>query len=216
MIRSILLDLGKVIVPFDFAIGYKLLEKRCGHSPALLRERIRATGLVPQFETGLIGSREFVSRLCERVGLHLSFDEFAEIWSAIFDRKTLIPEGFLERLHASYRLILVSNTNALHFEMIRENYPVLRHFDRFVLSYEVHAMKPSPVIFNAAIEAAAANPDECFFTDDIPEYVEGARLCGIDACVFEDFRQLQHDLSDRGVIWDFDRSDKNVQLESDA
>ena len=95
--------------------------------------------------------------------------------------------------------MLVSNTNAIHFEMIRENYPLLRHFDALILSYEVQAMKPSPRIFEAAVRAAGCLPEECFFTDDIPEYVEAARAQGIDACVFEGFERLQQDLKNRGV-----------------
>ncbi len=202
MIRSILLDLGKVIVPFDFTIGYKRMEERCGHSPEEIRERIRATGLVPQFETGLIEPEMFVEKLCRDVGIDLTYAEFAEIWSSIFSRNTLIPDSFLQSLHERYRLVLVSNTNAIHFQMIRENYPLLRHFDACILSYEVKAMKPSPAIFEAALAVAEAPASECFFTDDIPEYVEAACRMGIDAVQFHGFGQLRIDLSVRGVTWD--------------
>ncbi len=34
----------------------------------------------------------------------------------------------LEGIARDYRLVLLSNTNAIHFEMLRENYPLLRHF----------------------------------------------------------------------------------------
>ena len=199
VIRAILLDLGKVIVPFDFLIGYRALESRCGVSPDEIRARIRKTGLVPQLETGLIEPQHFVDRLCSEIGVALSYPDFCEIWSSIFARQTLIPDSFLKQLHVNHKLVLVSNTNAIHFEMIRENYPLLRHFDALILSYQVRAMKPSPVIFEAAVEAAGCKPGECFFTDDIPEYAEGARRCGIDAVTFEGFEQLQQELRARGV-----------------
>jgi putative hydrolase of the HAD superfamily len=86
--------------------------------------------------------------------------------------------------------------------MIRARYPILRHFDAYVLSYEVGAMKPEPRIYAAAIEAAQCAPQECFFTDDIPEYVEGARQAGIDAVVFEGAEALERELRARGVVWD--------------
>lgn len=199
MVRAVLFDLGKVIVPFDFMIGYRALEAECGLTPETIRRRIAETGLVPQLETGLVDPREFVDRLCAGLGVRLSYPRFCEIWSSIFSRQTLIPDSFLKHLHGKYRLVLVSNTNAIHFEMIRENYPLLRHFDALILSYEVQAMKPSPRIFEAAVRAAGCLPEECFFTDDIPEYVEAARAQGIDACVFEGFERLQQDLKNRGV-----------------
>src|SRR6185437_8830122 len=98
---------------------------------------------------------------------------------SIFLPHTLIPEAMLEGLARNRRLVLLSNTNAIHFEMIRENYPLLRHFHAYVLSYEVGAMKPLPLIYQRAIAAAGCLPEECFFTDDIPDYVEAARAQGI-------------------------------------
>ncbi len=202
MIQAILLDLGKVIVPFDFSIGYRALQARCGLEPDSIRERIRATGLVPRFETGLVEPREFVKSLCREIGVDLNYSEFCEIWSSIFSRETLLPDAFLASLHRRYRLVLVSNTNAIHFEMIRDNYPLLAHFDECVLSYEVQAMKPSARIFEAAVRAARCPPDQCFFTDDIQEYVDGARSYGIDAVLFQGLSKLENDLLNRGVTWE--------------
>jgi putative hydrolase of the HAD superfamily len=201
VIRAILIDLGKVIVPFDFAIGYKAMQALCGTAPDILRERIRETGLVPQFEQGLIDSGDFVKRLCTHLRLEIGFVEFCDIWNSIFARETLLPEAFIVALHENYRLILVSNTNAIHFGMIRDNFPIMRHFDRWVLSYEVNAMKPAPQIYESAIEAARCRPEECFFTDDLAENVDAAQSLGIDAVQFHDYAQLRSELQARGVVW---------------
>jgi HAD superfamily hydrolase (TIGR01509 family) len=96
--------------------------------------------------------------------------------------------------------VLLSNTNRIHFEGILANYPLLRHFDRYVLSYEVGAMKPDTLIYEKAIKAAGCRPEECFFTDDIEEYVEGAKRMGIDAVQFQSAAQIREELSLRGVL----------------
>ena len=114
---------------------------------------------------------------------------------------TLIPEPIIQGLAARYRLVLLSNTNAIHFDMIRRSYPVLRHFHDLILSYEVKAMKPDPVIYRAAIAAAGCRPEECFYTDDIADYVEGARRMGIDAVQFRGSEALEQDLRERGIEW---------------
>ena len=99
--------------------------------------------------------------------------------------------------------VLVSNTNTLHFEMIRETYGhLLRHFDHLVLSYEVHAMKPQAEIFQAAVERAGCRPQECFYTDDIAAYIEAARRMGIDAVTFESRIQLEGEMRRRGIEWE--------------
>jgi FMN phosphatase YigB (HAD superfamily) len=70
-----------------------------------------------------------------------------------------------------------------------------------VLSYEVKAMKPRPEIYRAAVECAGCRPGECFYTDDIPAYVEAARSLGIDAVQFESAAQTERELAARGIHW---------------
>ena len=63
-------------------------------------------------------------------------------------------------------------------------------------------MKPSPLIYEAALARAGCLPAECFFTDDIPEYVAGAIKAGIDAVQFQSESQIKQELSKRGVSWE--------------
>lgn len=199
MIKAIIFDLGRVIIPFDFNRGYSRLEALCGIPAAEIPGRIAPTGLVPRFESGQIESRDFVEQLSTHLGLNAPYEKFCEIWSSIFLPEPLVPESMLAAIARKYPLILLSNTNALHFEMVRENYPILRHFHSFVLSYKVGAMKPSPLIYEKAIEAAGCSPGECFFTDDIAAFVEGAKQQGIDAVQFHSAAQIQAELHRRGV-----------------
>src|SRR2546423_6468239 len=69
-------------------------------------------------------------------------------------RSTLFPYTTLFRSIAQrFRLLLLSNTNAIHFPMLLKTYPLLRHFHSTILSYEVRALKPSPVIYREAIRS---------------------------------------------------------------
>jgi FMN phosphatase YigB (HAD superfamily) len=199
MIKAIIFDLGRVLVPFDFKRGYARLEPLCGIPAAEIPDRLRPTGLVQRFESGGIESRDFFDQFSKHLNLNATYDDFCEIWSSIFLPETLIPDSMIAALARDYPLILLSNTNAIHFEMIQENYPILRHFRDFVLSYKVGAMKPSPLIYQAAIEKACCRPEECFFTDDIAEYVAGAREQGIDAVQFHSAEQIRNELRSRGV-----------------
>ena len=201
MVKTVIFDLGRVIIPFDFSRGYAEIEKACGMPAAEIPKRIGSTDLVKRFETGLVGNKEFVAEISRMLGLKVSYREFCEMWSAIFLPETLIPESLLEGLKKHYRLLLLSNTNGIHFDMVRERYPLLRHFDHYVLSHEVKAMKPAPAISQAAIEQAQCLPGECFFTDDIEMYVEGARKAGIDAVQFTGLEALEKEMRARGIRW---------------
>ena len=201
VIKAVLLDLGNVIVPVDFSRCHAAFEQVCSFPAQEIPARLRPTGLVERFETGRITPEEFVNEVCGILGMRVSTPQFWEIWSSIFLPETLLPESLVEGLRRRQRLLLLSNTNAIHFAMVEERYPLLRHFDDFVLSFRVGATKPSPVIYREAIARAGCQPDECFYADDIGKFVEAARQEGIFAVQFQSREQLEAELGARGITW---------------
>jgi putative hydrolase of the HAD superfamily len=199
VIKTVIFDLGKVIISFDFKRGYQRLEKICKYSAAEIPQRIGSTDLVKRFETGLVEPEDFVRQISAILDLHISYEQFCEIWSSVFLPDPLIPESMLAGISQRYHLLLLSNTNAIHFQMVEQTYPLMRHFHERILSYRVRAMKPSPVIYREALAHAACRPEECFYTDDIVDYVDGAKREGIDAVQFESCAQIQRELATRGV-----------------
>ncbi len=201
MIKTIIFDLGKVIIPFDFQRGYDRMAPLCGYAASHIPDRLRSCDLVARFESGQVEPEMFVKELSELLDLKVDYAEFREIWSSIFLPHTLIPESLIEALKRRYRLVLLSNTNAIHWEMVSQRYPLLKHFDEYVLSYRVGALKPAPKIYREAIRAGQCRPEECFFTDDIAAYVEGARQECFEGVQFECREQIESELNLRGVHW---------------
>jgi len=201
LIKTIIFDLGKVIIPFDFKRAYERIAPHCSYSTEQIPERLRTTDLVNRFECGAIEPEPFFDQLSRILELKVDFGEFQEIWGGIFLPETLVPASLISALRARYRMLVLSNTNVIHFELVREKYPIIALFHDHVLSYEVGAMKPSPAIYQEALRRAECAPDECFFTDDIPAYVEAARTHGMDAVQFQNAAQIERELRDRGVEW---------------
>lgn len=189
-------------MPLDFAQGYTAISKFCSYPAAEIPQRLASTDLITRFESGQIEPEKFAEQLSGILGLKIDYDEFCAVWSSIFLPHTLVSEELLDRVKRHHRLLLLSNTNAIHFEMLRRTYPILGRFDGLVLSYEVGAMKPSPRIYREAVARAGCRPEECFFTDDVLAYVEGARKEGIDAVQFESREQIERELRSRGVDLD--------------
>ncbi len=200
-VRAIVLDMGNVLVSFDFRRAYARLEPLSPRPIAEFLTDLRASGIVKLLETGRMEPADFVARFQALLGAPMSYGDFCSIWSSIFLPDPLIPDPLLASLASRYPMVLLSNTNAIHFEMIERNYGFLRHFSHRVLSHEAGAAKPSPEIYRLAIARAGCEPGECFFADDIPEFVEGARREGMDAVRFESAASLEADLRARGVVW---------------
>ncbi len=197
--KALLFDLGRVLVYFDFARAYTALEALCPGGVPEIRRRLSATDLVRRLETGQLPPHDFHAACCDLLELRLDYPRFCGVWTSIFTHE-LLPESLLEDLSKRYRLVLLSNTNPIHFEMIRAAYPHLRHFHDLVLSYEVGALKPEAAIYRAAIERAGCAPAECFYTDDIAEFIEAGRHAGLDAVQFQSREQLEAELRARGIL----------------
>jgi glucose-1-phosphatase len=196
---AILFDLGKVLIPFDFSLAYNRMADRCGVLPEKVRFDLAATDLFQTFESGRIESREFADGVGQLLSFPGNFEEFCAIWTAIFLPDPLLPDSLITGLRKNHRTLIVSNTNAIHFDMLRKTYSILDHFDDYVLSFQVHAMKPAAEFYEAAVRAAGCPVERCLFIDDLIENVDGAREAGMDAIHFHSRSQLESELASRGL-----------------
>lgn len=199
---ALLFDLGDVIVGLDFGKAYDAAARLSRFSVEEIPRIISRAHLANPYERGEISNQQFHQRFCEVLEMDLDYDQFEQLWGNMFQPELLLPDKFLRGLTRNYRLLLLSNTNDIHFRFIREHYPVLRHFDDFVLSYEVGVMKPDAGIYAEALRRAGVPASECFFVDDKQINVDAARKAGMDAVRFEGRERLESQLSERGVQWE--------------
>jgi FMN phosphatase YigB (HAD superfamily) len=200
VIKTIFFDLGNVIIPFDFKRAYAKLQLLCDYPVTEIPQRMRGTDLVSRFESGQIAAEQFVKEFSAVLEIRIGYEEFCDLWTSVFLPEPLIQESLLEDLGRRFPLMILSNTNPIHFHMLEAHYPLLSRFDHSVLSYEVGALKPSAKIFEAAIARAGCEAQECFFTDDLAVNVEAARENGMDAVQFQSAAQLEGELRTRRLL----------------
>lgn len=179
-IKTIISDLGNVVMFFDWSIAYERFRPYCA---TLLPEVKHATERYPflaDFECGKISSEELYANMSDLLKMRLPFETFAQIWSDIFTPNTAMID-FFKNISTEVRLVLLSNTNELHYSFIRKHFPdALSMFeDRVVLSYEAGCIKPDKRIYRNALTKAGCNPEECIYIDDIKEYADAAQSLGI-------------------------------------
>lgn len=197
-IDVITFDLGNVLVRVDHLEFCRRLAALAGTSEDAVFAAVFASNLEPGFDTGRLSAREFFEKIREHFQVPLTFERFATWWNNIFFP---MPEmaPVVTHLSARYPLYLLSNTNALHFQFIRENYPLLDRFTRFVLSYEVGSRKPEPAIYQHLIRQTGTDPQRILFIDDKLPFVEAAQAQGLQAWQFTDQPTLQRRLQEAGL-----------------
>ena len=200
MIEVIYFDLGKVIVDFDHSRAARELLKV---TPLSLEEAMAVLmdgELVSGYETGRLSSQEHYREVCRRLQMEVSMNKFRELWGSMFLPEPLLSERFLQALKKHYRLMLLSNTNEIHFDFLIEHYPILKVIEERLLSYQAGCMKPEARIFELAIYKAGVAPENIFFTDDRPENIEAAKRAGIQALLFRSEAQLKRDMLSQGMV----------------
>ena len=199
MTRALLVDLGKVLVGFDHQVTCDRIAEATGASAGRLRPVLFGV-LEASFDRGHLSPPEFF-RACEkRAELpRLSDDVWTGAWRDIFHP---LPGAIaaLARVRPGIRRILVSNTNALHWEGVLRVFDPSEHFDALVLSFRVGAVKPESEFWDAALEAARCAPGECLYADDRPELVGAATARGIPGFVVHDTDSFTAGLDERGLL----------------
>jgi putative hydrolase of the HAD superfamily len=87
---------------------------------------------------------------------------------------------------AGKRVAILSNMPRELGEALKVKTDKLNCFDHVTLSYEVHAVKPEPAIYEHCLEGIGTSPEQTLFLDDKIANVQGAELLGIRAIQFLD------------------------------
>jgi len=199
-IEVILFDLGNVILPFShYQIAEKLsrfTQEREFQDPQKIFSYLFdfEKGAVNGYETGKASSTEFFQSLKGLLHLSISFEKFIPIWNDIFTEDREVSE-IIRSLKGKKRLGLISNTNSLHFDYILSTFPIIRTFDKWILSHEVGFKKPAVEIFQRAIEWASVKPEQILLIDDTKGHVEVAVSLGMQGLHFISANQLKEELS---------------------
>lgn len=200
---AIIFDFGNVIAFFDYTKACARLAEPLGLSGDQLLSRVRDNGileLVARYESGQIRTSEFVESAQGLAGLPIDDGQFAAAWADIFWINEPVARIARALKEAGHRLVLGSNTNALHSDHYRQKFrDELACFDRLILSHEVGHLKPSSRFYEACVEAAGLPASDCVFIDDLEENVRGARGAGLRAIHYQSPAALLDALGGSGV-----------------
>jgi putative hydrolase of the HAD superfamily len=198
MIKTVYFDLGNVLLFFSLPKMFAQMATCTGMSPSAVQGLLYGTELRELYEKGLIDTEQLYRTFLKHAPHPFSLHEFMAAFSNIFTPNTDLWPVIESLKNQGIRLVILSNTSECHFNYAYSHYPILHQFDHKILSYEVGAWKPDPSIFTHALKHSQCAPEECFYTDDIPEFIAGAKKAGLHGELFTDVPALKQHLIDRG------------------
>lgn len=181
MIKTIIFDFGNVFINLNIEAAHKHALETF-EIESLSEEMLAFNSF---YEQGLISTDEFLQFYIENFP-KLSRKDLIDIWNYMlkyFPKKRL---EFLKKLKSSskYELILLSNTNELHINYIKDNVSFYEDFkncfDAFYLSHEINLVKPNQDIFEFVLNENKLKAEECLFIDDNTDNIETAKRLNIN------------------------------------
>jgi HAD superfamily hydrolase (TIGR01509 family) len=175
---AIVFDLGKVLVDFDYSLATQKISARSLHPPAEAELFANLADLLVDYETGRLNRREFFEIVQTAVGFQGTAEEFGDYFAKIFTPITPMIELQATLRRRGFPTYIFSNTNDLAIEHVRRDFPFYQHFDGYILSYEVRAMKPHPPIYEALEALAGRRGADLVYLDDRAENIAAGAARG--------------------------------------
>jgi len=135
------------------------------------------------YEVGKISTLEFIQFYKTKFS-GVSETEIIDAWNFIIKDFPTHRLNFIKNLanQNNYKLILLSNTNDMHIDFIKQNVSFYEEFkacfDVFYLSQEIHLRKPNTDIFEFVLEENNLIANECLFIDDTKDNTDTAETLG--------------------------------------
>ncbi len=192
---ALIFDLGGVICAHDNQVLHDRLASRARRCTS---EDVKSFVSRPDWMTGARPIDELHELLREEGGYDGSWADFAEDWCChlAIDRSML---DLVEQLAARRRVMIFSNTDAVHWAYNGRASDGRLHAIEAHLSFEMGLIKPSIAAFELLAQRAGIEPARSLFFDDVPANVEAARAAGFQAEVFVSEGMLRDLLTSRAI-----------------
>lgn len=200
MIRNILFDMGNVLLRFDRQVFLDRLTVTEEDKQLLLQEVFLSLEWV-EMDRGTLREETAEPIMCSRLPSHLH--EAVHQLTSCWDQPILPMEGMAQLVEelkkAGYGIYLLSNASVRQHDYW-PRVPGSELFDGTLISADEGFMKPQPEIYRLCLDRFRLKAEECFFIDDVPANIAGAKECGISGAVFHaDADALREDLRKAGV-----------------
>lgn len=180
MIKTIIFDFGNVFINLDIE-GAQKHALEAFNIETLSKEMLAFNSF---YEQGLISTEEFLDFYASNFP-KLSKEELIDVWNFMLKDFPINRLEFLKNLKKSgkYKLFLLSNTNELHINWIKDHVKFFndfkKQFDEFYLSHEINLVKPNQDIFDFVLKGNNLIANECLFIDDNQSNIKTAEALKI-------------------------------------
>ena len=185
-IKNIIFDLGNVLTDIDYGKTIEAFEKLGIENFKNRFSPLKMDNLFENLETGKISDATFYDSIKKISKTSFSNSQIENAWNALFLNFRRESLSFLEKMSATHKLYLLSNTNSIHLTAFKEIFTrdtgktsLDSYFIKSYYSNIIGLRKPDAEIYSFVLDDAKLVAAETLFIDDLITNIEGAKSLGI-------------------------------------
>lgn len=199
MIKSIVFDIGMVLVDYDWDKYLRSLSYN-QQTRDILGKSIFLSPTWIECDRGVLSTEELLSGFIKNAPEYER--EIQEVWKnigqCIKQYSYAIP--WIQDLKGKgLSVYVLSNYGKEMYHQSQEELNFLNLVDGGILSYRDKLIKPDERIYLTLLERYGLKAKETIFLDDNEDNVQGAKMVGIHALLFKNYERALHDLEMFGL-----------------
>lgn len=194
-IKTIIWDIGGVLERTEDLTPRQQVADRLGMTVEHLSDLIFGNTTQFRVQLGQISREEHLQYVQSQLGLPTRAD-LDQVLAEFFggDRLDTDLVNHIRELKTSCTTAVLSNYSEILREKITKTWQIGDAFDHLIISSEVGFKKPSPEIYQIALEKTGCQPGEAVFIDDFIENIEAAQQLGLHGIHFQNVEQALNEL----------------------
>lgn len=185
-VDALIFDLGGVVVNLSYHATYEELAKLSGKPVEVIKRLAQDQDEFKQYEMGKIEDAAFRDFVRNSIGVSAQDEEIDKAWNAML--LDIPPQRLrvLQKLRNTYRVFLLSNTNAIHLRAFNQTVKQVSNqdslsfcFDKLYYSHEIGLRKPDVNIYEYVLKENSLTPSTTLFFDDLLPNLAGASHAGL-------------------------------------
>ena len=194
MIKNIIFDFGAVLVDWN---PHHLYDSYFGDAA---KAEWFLTEICPyEWNAQCDAGRPIKDITAERVALfpewekeiRMYFDHWVDMMGDPIPGMEELVRDYKQRGYGVWGL---TNWSAETLPLVRDDYPVFKLLDGYVVSGQEKVVKPDARLYRILLERFGLKAEECVFVDDNPANTAGAEAVGIKGIVFKGAEDLREEL----------------------
>jgi len=199
--NAIIFDLGGVILNLNYSLTINEFKRLGIENSNVFYSKSQQSNIFNQLEIGAISSKIFIKNI-KKLLPKSTEKEIIYAWNIMLLDLPKVRLDYIKALKKKYKLFLLSNTNEIHINALKNKIGELEWmsfvnlFDKIYLSHIIGTRKPDEEAFKIILKENNLTPIEVLFIDDSLQHIKAAKKLGLNYRHLKDGEELTSIIAD--------------------